>query len=646
MNRSFVVETLESRMLFAGVTILATGRLGGTNGWIQSMANEITAKEGGASQVPEYRLTINADPTTENLVPTMQHVDGTATPQSGSSGEIILIIDYSSVSANPIYPSTYIGQVIANYMMNTPVDGIQLASLPIHSIGVSRGSAIIDGISQTLGQSGVWVDQETYLDPNPLAAQGDPPSTIYDNVAFVDNYWRNDGSASQINDGHPVDGAYNLHLSWLDTSAPDGYSVVHLAPSGYYEGTIDLTATSGGEGPIPSSWYGTTPDMPARDQTGFLYSAMMGGARPLSGVWAASGGTGTRTAAGQSGIQWGNATGLNVTTGNTVASGNSINVSYLHQDRDSADTITFFLDTDRNPYNNAFAATLGTANFGLTSAITQSFSTLSTTGVAPGSYWLGAKITDTQGNTRYTYESVNSQLKVTAPVGTPPPVQTPPPVGNQLGTVTGRFFNDLNGNGVADAGEPGLSGFLVFVDLAGTGRYQSGDPSATTGANGDYSISGLTPGIPLTIHEVVPGGMRETTAPSAVTLTSGQTLAVADFGATQTAKISGVVSLKSIPNTPAVSNPSGFQVTLTQHPKRGKAQTFVTFTKADGTFAFNGLLPGAGDTIKLVKRKGFKLAPHSRASYTLKVNNGQVVSNLIFSQVPVVVPARRAKVTK
>ncbi len=412
MNRSFV-ETLESRTLFAGVTILATGRLGGTNGWIQTMAAEITAKMGGPSQVPQYVLTVDANPANEQLFGSISHVSGTATPQTSTSGEIILIIDYYNISANPIYPGSYIGSVIANYMMSTPVDGIDLASLPIHEVGVSRGASLMDGISQTLGQAGIWVDQETYCDPDPIAAQGDAPTTLYDNVAFSDNYWRNDGSASQINDGDPVAGAYNLNVYWLDTDDA-GYSTPHLAPAGYYNGTIDQTATYSGEGPIYSDWYGNTPTMPAHDATGFLYSAIEGGARPLSGVWTASGGTGTRTAAGQVGTQWGNVTDLAVMGGNTVATNNSMQVSYLHEDRDSADTVTFYLDTDRNPYNNAFAYTLGSVNLAQANTITNSTSTLSTAGVTPGTYWLVAKVTDAQGDTRYAYTAVTAPLTVVA----------------------------------------------------------------------------------------------------------------------------------------------------------------------------------------------------------------------------------------
>ena len=409
MNRLFV-ESLEPRTLFAGVTLLATGRNGPDNTWMQTMANDLTTRIGGL--VPQFILSLNAN-AVGTLIPSITQVAGTGTPQTSSSGEIIVLLNYYSISTNVSYPSEVIGTVFANYLMSTPVDGILLASLPIHEIGLSRGCGILDQMNNTLGQAGIWVDQETELDPDPLAAQGDPPSTIYDNVAFVDDYWRNDGTNSSVGEGQPVDGAYNLNVYWLD-SEDAGYTSAHEAPTGYYDGTINLTGTEGGDGPIYSEWYGDTPTMPARDATGFIYTDLVGAARPLSGVWAASGGTGARTAAGQVGTQWGNATDLTITSGNTISTGNSIQVSYLHEDRGSADTITFYLDTDRNPYNNTFADTLGSVNLPETGIITKASATLSTAGVAPGTYWLCAKITDAAGNTRYTYESITAPLTVTS----------------------------------------------------------------------------------------------------------------------------------------------------------------------------------------------------------------------------------------
>ena len=71
-------EVLESRCLFAGLTILATGRLGGLGGWMQAMTDTITARLGGPSQVGRYVLHLNPD-ADKHLIPDIEHVDGTAT---------------------------------------------------------------------------------------------------------------------------------------------------------------------------------------------------------------------------------------------------------------------------------------------------------------------------------------------------------------------------------------------------------------------------------------------------------------------------------------------------------------------------------------------------------------------------------------
>jgi len=245
---------------------------------------------------------------------------------------------------------------------------------------------------------------------------GDAPPIIYDNVAFVDNYWRSDDNPENFAfNGRSVDGAYNLRTQWLDAHS-QGWGLLHLLPAGYYIGTIDTNATNGGEGPIyASDWYGNTPDKPARTQTGYIYDHNVGAPRPLSGVWSASGGSGARTAAGQQGAQWGNVTDLAVAGGNnSVASGQPLTLSYLNQDRDSGNTITFYLDQDRNPYNDNAARTLGTTTTSEGSeSIASSQSTFSTRGIGQGNYWLAAKVTDEQGHTRYAYGI--QQVTVTRP---------------------------------------------------------------------------------------------------------------------------------------------------------------------------------------------------------------------------------------
>ena len=112
----------------------------------------------------------------------------------------------------------------------------------------------------------------------------------------------------------------------------------------------------------------------------------------------------------------------------------------------------------------------------------------------------------------------------------------------QNGTKSGTKFEDTNGNGVRNTGEPGLAG--VQIHLFGTdGLGRAVHEHATTDANGNYSIS-VPPGN-YTACESVPAGYTQsfpTSGPSCaghtgasgfgytVVLTSGGTDAGNDFG--------------------------------------------------------------------------------------------------------------------
>ena len=104
------------------------------------------------------------------------------------------------------------------------------------------------------------------------------------------------------------------------------------------------------------------------------------------------------------------------------------------------------------------------------------------------------------------------------------------PAGNKSGVK----FNDLNQNGVQDAGEPGLPGWTIHVfDTATMALVQSTVTRRPTRApatpDGFYSFT-LTPGS-YTVCEALQAGWTQT-APLAVPPPVGETLAnCAPFGA-------------------------------------------------------------------------------------------------------------------
>jgi uncharacterized repeat protein (TIGR03803 family) len=137
----------------------------------------------------------------------------------------------------------------------------------------------------------------------------------------------------------------------------------------------------------------------------------------------------------------------------------------------------------------------------------------------------------------------------TAATTTPFNVVLPPP------KISGTVFQDINGNGVQDSGEPGLAGQTVYLDLAGSGTLQTGDPTATTDANGNFQLTVQTPGT-YTLREVLLGGVLLSSPASGtyqVTATGGANVTGQNFADVPT---SIAVPLTLPPSTPFVKEGS------------------------------------------------------------------------------------------
>ena len=95
-----------------------------------------------------------------------------------------------------------------------------------------------------------------------------------------------------------------------------------------------------------------------------------------------------------------------------------------------------------------------------------------------------------------------------------------------VGSISGIKFNDLNGNGIRDNGEPGLENWEI--KLSG-----SSNQSDMTDANGEYSFTNLSAGN-YSVSETNQNNWQQTYPPSpgthSVTLSSGQNVANIDFG--------------------------------------------------------------------------------------------------------------------
>ena len=85
--------------------------------------------------------------------------------------------------------------------------------------------------------------------------------------------------------------------------------------------------------------------------------------------------------------------------------------------------------------------------------------------------------------------------------------------------IRGMKWNDIDGDGVKDTGEPGLQGWTIYLDSNTNGQLDNGEISTTTDANGNYQFTNLRPGV-YTVAEVQQPGWKQTFPGTNITTTN------------------------------------------------------------------------------------------------------------------------------
>jgi protocatechuate 3,4-dioxygenase beta subunit len=166
----------------------------------------------------------------------------------------------------------------------------------------------------------------------------------------------------------------------------------------------------------------------------------------------------------------------------------------------------------------------------------------------------------------------------------------------RLGTVSGVMYEDSNGNGTQDPGEPGIGGAVIV--LSGT----TGIFTTTTAADGTYTFYGVVGGDytvlgtpPAGCFAFTPGLIHVSVTPNG----SGH----ASFGQIRLATASGVV-FYDINGDGLQENGEpglgGVEVQIW----RGNAKDITTTTNANGQYVFVNMLPG-GFTMKEINPPGY-----------------------------------------
>ncbi|GEM_PF-2182310 len=258
-------------------------------------------------------------------------------------------------------------------------------------------------------------------------------------------------------------------------------------------------------------------------------------------------------------------------------------------------------------------------------------------GVCPGSYKV--EVITPNG---YVPTIVNAPGSTTANDSNPNPSTVTLPEDNSTDTTIdfgfqprnaaiGDFvWKDLNGNGIQDAGEPGIPG--VTVNISGPGGFTA---STTTDANGAYHFTGLAPGS-YTVTFVAPTGYvfspqfqgSNTAVDSnanasgvtpAVTLAAGQTDNTIDAGLYQPGAIGDFVWNDLNDNGVQDSGEPGIGgVTVTL--MHGSTVIATTTTATDGSYHFTNVAPGTY-TVNFTAPSGYVFSPQFQGGNTATDSN-------------------------
>lgn len=410
------------RVSAAGVTLITHGFNSDVTSWIIPMAGAMTRYPGRPwTNSSCYEISITK--TNSQYFVSETFIAGT-NPIVSDSGEIFIKLDWSTLSSLGGPATTIIATNAAAALLSTnlipELHGRALAELPLHLAGHSRGGSVITEMARLLGAQGIWVDQVTTLDPDPVSSFGDPALKNYANILFADNYWQNMGDGLFVPNGQAVPGAYNRQLTNLTGGYSSSHSDVHL----WYHGTIDFTTPLTVDSATISAtermnWW-TVAEQQGTN-TGFRYTLIGGGDRSSS---AEPGGAGkghisdgyrnlsvgvptNRIALPTNNATWPNVIRLTLGTTNTP-SGATIPFSLYHQsgsNQTATVDLRLFLDADFNPYDTneiqALQTTVAGTGTNAIAAVNGSFQPDPAV-VPPGTYRVFARLT--AGNrSRYLY---------------------------------------------------------------------------------------------------------------------------------------------------------------------------------------------------------------------------------------------------
>ncbi|NOX56951.1 MAG: hypothetical protein GXP27_21425 [Planctomycetes bacterium] len=219
------------------------------------------------------------------------------------------------------------------------------------------------------------------------------------------------------------------------------------------------------------------------------------------------------------------------------------------------------------------------------------------------------------------------------------------PVDVQSGALLrGVKWNDMNGDGVRDVGEPEVDGWTIYLDVNQNGQLDPGEPETVTRADdpdtpedetGTYKFTGLEPGS-YTVREVEAQGWRQTApepvAPGEyrVTVQAGEERSGLDFGNFELVTLSGTKFEDINGNGQRDAGEPGlaeWTIQLDLHSDGTIDETVVT--DQDGNYVFTDVGPGTHTVSEVLPAGWLQTAP-AEGTYEVTPQSGQDFADLDF----------------
>jgi hypothetical protein len=211
----------------------------------------------------------------------------------------------------------------------------------------------------------------------------------------------------------------------------------------------------------------------------------------------------------------------------------------------------------------------------------------------------------------------------------------------KLGEIKGEKFNDVNGNGVKDAGDLGIPGWQVNIVGTDTLKNTVVNQTVTTDPSGKYDITGLTPGT-YTITEVMQPGYIQTapglstsgSASYTVIIENSSTVIVdKDFGNFKFGEIHGTkfedLNVNGIKDQ-GDTGLKGWQININGTDTiTNTVVNKTTITDINGDYNFTGLTNGTYTITEVAQNNWVQSAP-ATGKYTVIITSGAVITKQDF----------------